>query len=177
MLILKDMPVGIDIPIQKAQTKLYNALASIQWYDAYGRCYRNKKGNGYIAEVYTENDEYKEVYLDDVLTMISFFGVADKVSFDTKASTMVHLVVFANLEKILPDVPHRADEELRQMVISAIGRSAFGLEYQSLETGIENVLREYPGSRRDDGLIAADMSPWHCFRINYKLIYDQNAIC
>jgi hypothetical protein len=177
MLITKEKPVGIDIPIQQAQTKLFNGLADIQNYDGYGRCYRNKKGNGYIAEVYTGKDEYKEVYLDDTLNMISFFGVADKVNFDIKSSTMVHLVVFVNLEKVLPDIDHRADEEIRLKVLKSIGTSADGLEFQSMETGIENVLREYPGSRRDDGLIAADMSPWHCFRLNFKLIYDQNAIC
>ena len=66
MLIVQDVPKGIDIAVKKLQTMIHTKLLAL-WgldttaYECYGRCYRNKKGNGYIAEVYTGNNEYKEV--------------------------------------------------------------------------------------------------------------------
>ncbi|HEY4112191.1 hypothetical protein [Puia sp.] len=181
MLYTKTAPVGIDIPIQQAQKKLFNNLSKV-WpqgitYDAHGRCYRNKKGNGMIAEVFVGNDEYKEVYLNDTLAAISFFGIADKIAIQAEAIVNVHLVVFANLDKLKPGISHRADEEVRQDVARAMGNAAYGLNYESLEMGIDNILREYPGSRREDGLKAADMSPWHCFRLNYRMIYNPLSTC
>lgn len=176
MLILKTAPVGIDIPIQKAQAKLFNNWAKTLEYTAYGRCYRNKKGSGYIAEVFAGGTEYKEVFLDDTVAAMSFFGVSEKIDQDARGIAMVHLVVFANLAKLKPSIGHRADEEVRQEVRKVLGIGSFGLSFVSVETGIDNVLREYPGTRRDDLLKAADMHPWHCFRLNYKLIFDPMGI-
>lgn len=180
MLITKTKPAGIDIPIQKAQTRAYNHLVAV-WgggikYDAYGRCYRNKNATGYIAEVFSAGTEYKEVYLDDTLDAISFFGISDKITFDKENKTDVHWIFFVNLLKLKPGITHRADEEVRQDVGKALGPAAFGLFYQSIEFSVDNILREYPGSRREK-LKAADMHPWHCFRLNYKMIYDPNKIC
>ena len=77
MLNLLTAPVGVDAAIQKLQTLIHNNLMD-KWaidsnqYQSFGRCYRNKKDNGYIAEVYLGQSEYKEVYWDDNLSAISF---------------------------------------------------------------------------------------------------------
>lgn len=180
MLFVKVKPVEIDIPIQKAQTRAYNNLV-VAWggtikYNAHGRCYRNKTESGYIAEVFTGGEEYKEVYMDDTLDAISFFGLSDKITSDDLSTVNVHWVFFVNLTKIKPLIAHRADAEVRQDVHKAMGIAAFGLNYQSCEFTIDNVLREYPGSRRAK-LLNADMHPWHCFRLNYKMIFDPKKVC
>ncbi len=178
-------PKGIDVPIRKLQEKLHASLMS-KWgldvnnpdqnilYQSYGRCYRNKKDDGYIAEVYKGNNEYKEVYWDDSLYAISFFGISNELLHDKAEKSEVHLVFFVNLDKLKPDVSHRADEEVRLDVLSIIGYSLFGFNYKSVSLSIENVLKEYPGSRRDDRLKFVDMHPIHCFRINLSLIYNIN---
>jgi hypothetical protein len=179
MLITKDNPVGIDNAIQKLQTIIHTALVS-RWgvsadYECYGRCYRNKKDDGYVAEIFTSGKDYKDAYWNDTLTALSFFGVSDKVDNDTgSAKAQVHLVFFVDLSKIKPAIAHRADEEVRQDVINAIGPFLNGFTYLGYETGIDNVLREYPGSRRSEGLKAVDMQPVHCFRIRLSLIFQNN---
>jgi hypothetical protein len=184
MLILKTNPVGIDVAIQSLQVYLHKQLVS-KWgltgdddplYECYGRVDRNKKDAGYIAEVYAGNGEYKEVYWNDELKAISWFGLSGKTEFDKQNKSNVHLVFFVNLGKLKPSIAHRADEEVRNEIQKLFGYSLFGFSFESIELWLDNVLREYPGSRREGRLNAVDMQPIHCFRINLKCLYDTN-IC
>lgn len=184
MLIIKINPVGIDVAIQNLQTHLHKQLVS-KWgltgeddpaYESFGMVYRNKKDAGYVAEVYVGNNEYKEAYWNDGLKAISWFGRSDKTEFDKQNITKIHLVFFVNIEKLKPGILHRADEEIRNEIQKLFGYSLFGFSFESVELWLDNVLREYPGSRRDERLQAVDMHPIHCFRINLKCFYDTN-IC
>lgn len=189
MLISRTNPMGVDWYIQALQTKLHdvlidadhlNLISTPEEYKAYGRAYRNKTDDGYIAENYEGGDEYREVYFDDTVSLLSFFGISSGI----KANEAdVHLVFFADLQKLAiknhdgDQVQHRADEELREMVRKILGRFSYGFTYVSTDLWLENVLREYPGSRRDGRLVSVDMHPRHCFRINLKLIFNPNKIC
>ena len=188
MLITKTEPKGVDFHIQQLQTLLHTRLTDANHldtykYKAYGRCYRNKTDNGYIAENYEGSNEYKEVYWDDAFSAISFFGISGSFKNGINHEVDVHLVFFADLNKLAlknsdaVTITHRADEELRAMVLKIIGKHSFGFAYVSTELWLENVLKEYPGSRRDERLKYIDMHPVHCFRINMKLIYNPNKIC
>jgi hypothetical protein len=187
MLITKTNPVGIDVAIQNLQTHLHKKLMPAwnldpnnadqnKLYESYGRVYRNKAETSHIAEVYIGNDEYKEVYWNNSLHAISFFGTGAKSTFDISNKVDVHLVFFVNLRKLKPTITHRADEEVRNEIQQLFGNTLFGFSFESIELWLENVLREYPGSRRDDRLKAVDMHPVHCFRINLKLLYKP-SIC
>lgn len=173
----------MDWYIQQLQAKIHDALLPTDAYMCYGRAYRNKTADGYIAEVYAGDNRYQEVYLDSAKTLISFFGVSGEVKTGSRNEVDIHLVFFADLTKLaLKDykgnlISHRADEELHQKVLNIIGMSSFGMISESIETGVTDALREYPGSRREDRLLAADMHPYHCFRVNLKLFYDPNKIC
>ena len=179
MLVTKTNPVGIDYSLQLLQTELHDALLT-KWslsdsdYKAYGRCYRKPTENGYIAVNYESANEYKEVYADDTVKALSFFGQSPRVQLDQKESTDVHLVFFVNLAALKPSVTHRADEEVRRDVISVIGPGLYGFAYTGFELFVENVLREYPGTLRNK-ISIVDMHPWHCFRINLKVLYDINS--
>jgi hypothetical protein len=183
MLITRTNPVGIDVAIQNLQTHLHKQLVKV-WnleeddplYECYGRAYRNKKDSGYIAEVYAGGNEYKEVYWNDRLKAISWFGTSGRLTFDKVNKVDVHLVFFVNLAKLKPDVAHRADEEVRNDVQKIFGNTLHGFSFEGMEMWLENVLREYPGSRRDNRLIAVDMQPVHCFRVNLSLLYKP-SIC
>lgn len=189
MLFSKNSPVGLDWYIQQLQTKLHSSLRTA-WgtggellttteYECYGRCYRNKKDDGYVAEVYTTGNDYKEVYWNDKLSAISFFGISDSIKTASVASstTDIHLVFFVNLAKLKPEITHRADEEVRMDVYNAIGKISNGFTFKGVELWIENVLKEYPGSRRNDRLKVVDMHPVHCFRFDFSLLYNQNQNC
>lgn len=184
MLITTVNPVGIDAAITNLQNQIYTRLKN-KWgiddsfYDCYGRVYRNKKDNQYIAEVYTggeDGKDYREVYWDDKKAAISWFGTGSIIDFNIKNKASVHLVFFVNLKRIKPDALTRADEEARRDVQAIFGNSLQGFTFESVELWTENVLREYPGSRRDNRLSVVDMHPLHCFRINLTALYSSN-IC
>jgi hypothetical protein len=178
-------PTGIDNYIYKLQELLYNRLCTA-WsvnansYQSYGRCYRNKTADGFIAEVFTNGAEYKEVYWDDTLKAISFFGISDQIKLGGGTvlnAVNIHLVFFVNLTAIKAAIAHRADEEARLDVLKIIGNHSFGFMPESIDLNIANVLKEYPGSRRDNRLTVVDMHPFHCFRINLLLNYNPNKNC
>lgn len=187
MLIVKKSPVGIDVAIQRLQIFLHdelmvkwgidpNVAASNKLYECYGRCHRNKTAAGYIAEVFTANKDYKEVYWNDALKAISFFGISAVESHDIGEKINVHLVFFVNLKKLKPSIAHRADEEVRRDVQLLAERGMYGFKFTGTELWLENVLREYTNSYRQDRLKAVDMEPVHCFRLNFELNYTKD-IC
>lgn len=175
MLVTKTAPVGIDYALQQLQTELHAALLT-RWaiadaeYKAYGRCYRKPTDQGNIIANYDSGTEYTRMF-DDTLKAVSFFGQSPVTRLDQKESTEVHLVFFVNLAKLKPLIAHRADEEVRKDVISLFAPALYGFAYTGFEITIENVLREYRASWNK----IIDMHPWHCFRINLKVLYDINS--
>lgn len=185
MLNLKTNPVGIDAAIQKLQVYLHDALmplwgmdpgvaAQNKLYQCYGRCDRNLREDSYIAEVFQGGKEYKEVYWNDTLNAISFFGTGSKEEYNGRMLADVHLVFFVNVAKVRTGITHRADEEARRDVQLLVQSPTYDFEYTDTEIWLQNVLREYPGSYREKRLIAVDMQPVHCFRLNFQLIYNKD---
>lgn len=190
MLIQHANPVGIDRAIQQVQTRLHAQLLA-KWnlqgapesYQCHERCYRNRTANGYRAEIYEAGNEYRDVYWDDRLAAISFFGISDDIVTGTQSSTDVHLVFFVNLAKLKPALSHRADEEVRADVESILAAGLFGFEMVDTELWLENVLREYPATLigqdglANENLKYVDIHPVHCFRINLQSFYDSGSNC
>jgi hypothetical protein len=180
MISTKTNPKGIDEPIQKLQQYLYGKLISA-WglsnedFKCYGRAYKNDLGNGFIPEVYVGNNEYKEVFLDDTVKVLSFFGVSDERKGKFDFTTEVFLIFFVDISK-LKSLQHRADEEVKMDVLKLFEISLFGFELNGFTTAKEQVLKEYTGSRRNDSLKHIDMHPKHCFRLNFSLTYN-NKFC
>lgn len=178
MLYTKTAPIGIDIPIQKLQVYLHEKLNAL-WnlpaaqYQAYGRCYRNQKDNGYVAEGYRGKNEYIDLYLDDRYQALSFFGVGEKIEYKIGNSADVHLVYFVNVQAI-KSLLHRGDEEVRKDVQNLVESGIYGFTFSGIRLGIDNVLEEYPGSVRDKGLKFRDMHPFHCFRLDFSINYNIN---
>lgn len=175
----------MDWFIDKLQKTVFDKLTA-KWpagiaYEAYSRCYRNLKDQGYVAELYTKAGEYKDLLWDDKLAALSFFGVSNQpVVFGMGAKANIHLIFFVNLDKVNPgskvNPQYRADEETRKQVTDIIGLGLFGATLNSVEFWKDNVLREYAGSRLNN-LVAVDMHPLHCFRLNLTLNYNPSLDC
>lgn len=171
----------MDKPIQEAQQYLFDKLKakwklSDEQFDCYGRCYRNQsEDSGYIAEVFTNYLDYQEVYVNDNVTVTSFFGVGEQFKYNGQFNVPVHLVFWVDLRKLYPTIEHRADEEARMAVFDVV--KMLGIETTEIEVilGIDNVLKEYSGTRRNLGLQFRDMHPLHCFRMNFNIDYINNC--
>jgi hypothetical protein len=179
MLIKKEIPKGIDIPIQRLQEVLYKELKK-KWgisddisFDCYGRAYRNQTSDGYVPEVYKKNGEYADVLFDDKLKALCFFGISDTQQYDAGSSlAKVFLIFMVNVKELKPGITHRGDEEIRVDAeeIACIKRHGFTLT--GIETSLDRVFKEYSGWRVKDGIKFNDMHPLHCFRMNFDLLYN-----
>lgn len=174
MIYKKVSPVGIDVPIQKLQQKLFDSLLD-KWsldvndYKSYGRCYRNSKEEGYVPEMFVgEGKEYQDLFLDDNHVVTSFFG-CEKIPLQNESFRAdVHLIFAVNLTKVGLNVSHRADEEVRMDVYKILKPFPEFIVNEIL-IGSENVFREYTAWKK---LIPdRDMQPNHFFRINFTLNY------
>lgn len=184
MLITLQDPKGLDAQIQLLQQEIgselgrrFAGVASDEELVICPRVYRNQApapGTGYIAELYLGAAEYKEVFWDDAKKLIVFFSEGAKMQHGTEDETDVALICFANVAALYPTIEHRADYEIRRDFQRLFeGVRIFGFRLLSVEIGLQNVLREYPGSRRDGRLAAVDMGSVHAFRLNLSLRFDR----
>lgn len=182
MLIQKSNPVGVDAAIKPIQEKLHTALLAL-WgiqsssFMCYPRCHRNKTDDGFTADWYVGKNEYKTAYWDDTKAVVSFFGISDEFEIGEANTAKVHLVMFVNMEKVKPSATDRPDEEIRTEVLNILDAGLASSPVRSVELTIENALREYPGSIRDERLKFVDMNPVHCFRVNLELMYPNINNC
>lgn len=189
---IKLNPAGIDLPIQRLQTDLYNELleelgpfgVDEDAYEAFGRIYRNPNSQGgYTPEWYVSKGEYREVLIDDRCTMQSFFGIGERKKVSAAQDIAeVHLIFFINLVKIsLADNPYRTDEEARLIIEEILKRDYYGFRFKEIILGPTPIFQEYVLGKRTinetqrlsgKGLSEADLHPWHCFRANLTLRYE-----
>ena len=172
-------PVGIDISIQAMQNLLFAQLKNTwnitadQW-DCYGRVERNidKESNDYIPEYLypTANGyEYKEVLLNDKMAVTSFFGAVLNTKYSNgSALADVSAIFMINLGIIRGGT---LAENAREDLIKLFKAKPMGFTLVGWQEGIENVFREYPGTRRDN-LKLRDMYPWKSLRFNTQVLYS-----
>ena len=170
--VIKTNPRGIDYPIQRIQTLLYNDLIAGGWtsYEAYGRVYKNLKEDKVIPEFATSNKDYKEVLFDDKFNATSFFMVDDKITYNGTGTANVSLIFQAKIDKLFPTITHRADEEMHEDIVTSLNHRNFG-KITGITTGIKQV---YADLNIDiEGI--DDMSGFHV--VKFDLIVNFNYNC
>lgn len=186
MLILKTNPSGVDIPIEKYQSWLFDQLKGL-WklngdgdFDCYGRVYKNNSETGYVPEVFVDslsstNKVYNPILFDETRnTVVSFFYLNDQVNYeDGSSTTKVSLIFLTNLDKINKGVDHRPDEEIKLDVMRLVHTGKYGFEFTSIETGLKNVAKDFDGwLKSKDETTFLDRHPRYCFKVNFNLLYN-----
>ena len=168
-------PHGIDIPIQKAQTAIYDGLLS-EWGDiglkGYGRVYKNVKDDEVIPEYFKSNKDYS----GNLISRESKFFFTKSASSEHQGrgyeySSSVNIYFIIDLSKARPSITHRADQEVQSDILWMLEVS--GLEVKAIvDTGSEDVFSEFRGAV--DKAKFDDMQPFHVFRCECGIIYDLN---
>lgn len=168
--------IGIDTVIQSIQTELYASLIS-RWVDdidGYGRVYVNKGDNGFIAQYYIAENDYKDVYYNDEKSG-NFFFLTDKQS--TTEDEYVYqnntkIVFMLNLEKVVGS--GRQDELVRRDVIELLRNISYNrFTINGIDTGVEDVFR----GLNSDKVNKADINPLHTFSVNVSINYYLTDKC
>ena len=159
----KTTPIGIDKKLYWIQ----NLIEAIGWTNigVYGKLYINEKNGKKIAEAYTGNGEYSEVFVDDRLNAVFGFIVSSPRDGATVYRAKVKLICSVNLTKIY-GATERSDEEAIQAVLNAI--------HEQIHTNNDIAIYD-----RDDVFSDIDasrfkfrnMQPWYNFAIEFNLNY------
>jgi len=189
-LITRSNPIDVDLPIAGFQKFLYSQV-KLAWginddfkYACYDRAYRDLIDTGYVPRYMIPNTqgvlEYKTLGFDpEVNWAISFFSVGDNVKeVENRTSrSSVGLIFAVNLgtpanPTVKPGIiDHRPDAEVRNDIERICFTPRFDMEITGIETGIDNVFREYKGFLTQDRKEYLDWQPLHIFRINFDLTY------
>jgi len=175
MIVQKTNPIGVDKVIDSMQLHLESQLAFANWENNH-RAYINPKisgQDGFIAEVYVSNGEYRECFYNDYFNATSFFITSDSANVESgnRISQVVSWILQCDLKKLAPSIIHRADEEIRNKVFNAF-KSMIGMyEIDSIETGIDNVYREFERSKLKNN----NMSNLYVLRVNVQVKYDSTC--
>lgn len=172
---------GTDVAIARLRNRFANEL----WQDVsnkvyYAAAYRNNNRNksGIIAEVYTENNEYKEVHNDDRFNVVSFFVMDNNIPgiHNSAASFRSGRVIFSvNLQSIYPDITYRTEEEVHRDVSVVANKESGIISNMEFDIGLDAY-----GDLFTDNMKAFNMHPWHTFAMTFtaKIDYtcDQSGI-
>lgn len=183
MIVLKNNPVGVDIPINSYQQWLFDEL-KVLWnlngtsdFNFYPRVYKNNSENGYVPEVFISSlnsTVYNPVLFDETQnTVVSFFYEDNSVKYEAGSSRVkVSLIVLTNIQKLKQNID-RADEEVKLDLMQLCHSGRFGFEMTGVETGLKNVAKDFDGwLKSKDEKTFLDRHPKYCFKINFDLLYD-----
>jgi hypothetical protein len=161
---------GVDVPIQRLQDYLYNAL-DIDGHVSYGRCYKNNRNGQVIPEYFKGKKEYVDVLFDDRHPMTSFAIVDNTVEFEERASQEISFIFQANLKSVFNDNLERSDEQLTNNIATLLFNNPWDYKLKSIKTGVEDVYREFGL----EAIAFTDMQDFFVVRFDIDVIYDYDC--
>lgn len=167
---------GIDIPISLIRDDFsYGLWTTVSNRIFYSRAFRNEKlinaSNQLIPEVFTENNEYKEVLFDDKWNISVFFDVSESRSNQIdNPSALISAIFAVNLDEIYPGETFRQEENVHGDVIQLLENSRSSYRIIDNEVNIVSGLNAYGDFFRDN-VNQYNMQPWHTFRVDMTVEY------
>lgn len=141
-------------------------------WQSYPRVYKNKKqdnGSEYFVPEFTEDGKnYTDTFFNDNFDVLSFFLLSDTRTVNAGQATVDISIVFSCHLNALYSVQHRADEEMLLDVVKTIQGNSYGFEVVGIETGIDNVYREF----NTTNLKWTDIGKRHILRVNLRTNYS-----
>lgn len=165
----KSSNIGVDKAIEKVKNKLYNVLSLIGSLDAYGRVYKNKRGNNIVLEVF-KNPDY-----EDVMGMDSsrfFFVVDERKKFDDDPQSDIDIVFMVDLNHFYPNANERKDEEFKAIVNTSLKQTNFNVLNMYGYERLESLLK---GLQIGKSLNFDHMHPKLIFTVSGELNYNLNT--
>lgn len=175
---LKTDPVGIDRVIDRIQKAIYAPLlASWETLDVYGRVYKNQKKKGVQLEVYNSNGDYDKILFSEGNKVFFVQGDSPKSRIGTMENDL-WVISILDLDKVRPDITHRADEEVHSDMLNALYTEIKIEDVDSLEYGMENLKKVVEDTLSFGDFDHSDIHPYHVFMVKLKVkYYLENINC
>lgn len=171
MNITLEKTIGIDKVIEEVQTDLYNYLID-KWtsnIDGFGRAYINLGDNGYVAQYYVAENDYRDVYFNDERDAQFFFladtetQTKDEYIYETKCK----IVFMLNLDRVYGSTM-RKDEQARVTVIDFLRKVSYNnFTINGYSIGIKEVFKGLDTTK----INKVDLHPLHAFSVNVTMYH------
>jgi hypothetical protein len=165
----KTNPVGLD----KAILRVQNRLSKLSWsnIDIYGRLYINDRDNLKVAEAYSTNGEYKEVFVNDKKTAVFGFVVTGTRQKFSVVSATVKLICSVNIKTVYGSTERKDEEALLEVLKHLTGIINFNNQAR-IQTRLQDVFSDFSPER----FKYRNMQPWFNFSLEFDVNY-KNDIC
>lgn len=162
MIVLKENPLGIDKRIQGIQSYLHEKLTGYNL-DVLGRA--EIKDNKPI--VFYKKNDYKDVLFINPLTSGKVFFIDNETTKSDGKSllTDIDIIFLLDIQKIKPNIVHRADEEVRIEILEILQSYLKRTEFE-ITKGIE-ALKGFETKLKD-------LHPYHFIKYSCELKYNSN---
>jgi hypothetical protein len=166
-------PQGLDRPLQDMQNHFIKSL----WPNvlAVKKSFNHRvfvKNSAVLKPEIFDGKDYKDVRFDDSLTALSWFDVSNQTNTFSNSTGVneVGIVFIVNLEKLYPQLSHRAVEEVHYDVIKIINKMPREFKINSIVSGLDAY-----GDYDITQLKGANIQPFHVFRINCDVLFTLNC--
>jgi len=182
-IVSKTIRSGIDEVINTLQERSFPKLLPF-WlttdYISYPRANKNPKEPGdIIAEISLDEKDYKEVLMDDEVSVTSFWLVADDRPLVDATKLIKHnisIIFQCDLVKLYGDA-ERSDEKFNQEVLSIFkAEQQFIVGDIEISTGVDNVYEDLTlTSETAEKVKLHDMSNLHVVRLSFNVLYNPDC--
>jgi len=168
--IAKITAYGLDKIIKLIQTNIDNKLRWLDTVNIYGKVQRTEKEEGFYPEVWSSENEYKEIFIDDnVGAIIGFYVKSPRTIDGYYKDVEVDVICTCDLKKIFGNT-NRDDERAFNELFDILASTTYVDSLNSMKEGIENVFTDF-----DTSLIKyRDMQPFYVFSININIRYSSD---
>jgi ferritin-like metal-binding protein YciE len=170
MVILRPNIAGIDREIERLQKVIDTLPYTDIW--VYGRMYKNlTKEGSYIAETYTKEGEYRDVFIDDTKGGVIGVLIESRTAISRSVrKAKIHVIFTLRLDKISGKV-ERYDEEIISEASEILETNGYVVD--DIRVGVQEVFTGYEIERYK----FRDMQPNLVFSIGTELSYNNDKKC
>lgn len=179
----KTNPIGIDAVIHDIQSRMY-AIKDLWGVEltGYPRCYilQDESGKKTIESFLSASEYSRSLIFAEGNKF--FFLAPNDINKESANyyTTNLELYFVLNVVECYPNVLHRADEEVRKDVLTALERCP-SVKVSRAIINIDKVFNRYNNriSQSYEYEYTDDMQPYHCFKIEMEVLpyYLNQTIC
>lgn len=166
-----DTLYGLDTKVRLIQRVLDKKLP-LRWYgdiSIYGVIQETTKDGNRIPEVYTGNNEYKELYIDDSKAALICFKIEQRKVEGHTHSASVDIIFNTVLQRIIGTNTRDAEKVLME-AYNILKKCGYVNNITAIKQGIDQV---YAGFYTAN-ILNKDMEPYFIFSITCEVTYHSN---
>ena len=172
MVVAPDNLYGIDKQIKRVQDYLNDKIADI-WAGnicVYGRAIETERDGVKVLENWTENNDYKQIFVNDRYDAVIGFKVNEREINENRLKASLDIIFTVNVKEVL-GVFDYLDEKVLMDAYKIVNGCGLIENVSAVKVGIDNVFTGYDTEK----IKHRDMSPYHVFSFTTAIEYFESV--